>query len=656
MKTNKIKVNKSDKHRVYLSETAPCETPIIFSNSGFYRNFLQFEKMPEKLKNFVQKIVVDSTAKTPAIPYRYFIKRVNGKMRQLSLLHPKSQHGIADFLDKYGNLICYYTNRSRFSIRSPSKIATIFYSPNAYENRYQLRDARIELVEDEKVYMHVRSFFAYKEFDRLYKFFESEKFLKLERSYPILARADIANCFDNIYTHTIEWAIKDVQISKRKTGKRLGFGPEFDTLMQNMNYGETNGICIGPEVSRIFAEIILQSVDNHLHDALLQQNLRFRVDYECFRYIDDYFVFARSEDIAEKAIHALSVVLKKYKLALNDSKSETIRRPFWTKKQEVVFIAKRATLDFYACILKYLKSSSESAQEHDLYQTTKMMMSRYLQEIRSLCSKYPDGYESIGSLCIGMLAKRLLRTVSRLMASGDTMRPEVLKTQEAILCLLEVMSFLYSVAPCFESSLNISKCITRAKSVFSEGLGVQSLDLRDRFIGVVRSLLEDVASDIDGVYMNVNPIPEYNIALSCVDALVRYNAIDVSSFIGPYVGRIDYFRVVVFLFIYCRIGSCQQLIDLLIAKLIEYFNNGHPDLMSSHDFHMAMDVLSCPRIPFKQRKTILRNVFSQAGMGNLVNEDCDLVLNYIADNPWFVNWNEIDFEQFILKRALTNSY
>jgi hypothetical protein len=236
------------------------------------------------------------------------------------------------------------------------------------------------------------------------------------------------------------------------------------------------------------------------------------------------------------------------------------------------------------------------------------------------------------------------------------MRPEVLKTQEAILCLLEVMSFLYSVAPCFESSLNISKCITRAKSVFSEGLGVPSLDLRDRFIGVVRSLLEDAASDIDGVYMNVNPIPEYNIALSCVDALDRYNAIDVSRFIGPYVGRIDYFRVIVFLFIYCRIGSCQQHIDLLIAKLIEYFNNGHPDVMSSHDFHMAMDVLSCPRIPFKQRKTILRSVFSLAGIGNLVNEDCDLVLNYIANNPWFVNWNEIDFEQFILKRALTNSY
>jgi hypothetical protein len=31
--------------------------------------------------------------------------------------------------------------------------------------------------------------------------------------------------------------------------------------MQEANWGETNGILIGPEVSRIFAEAIMQSID-----------------------------------------------------------------------------------------------------------------------------------------------------------------------------------------------------------------------------------------------------------------------------------------------------------------------------------------------------------------------------------------------------------
>lgn len=45
------------------------------------------------------------------------------------------------------------------------------------------------------------------------------------------------------------------------TPLKESFGSKFDSLMQRMNYNETNGILIGPEVSRIFSEIILQAVD-----------------------------------------------------------------------------------------------------------------------------------------------------------------------------------------------------------------------------------------------------------------------------------------------------------------------------------------------------------------------------------------------------------
>ena len=38
--------------------------------------------------------------------------------------------------------------------------------------------------------------------------------------------------------------------------------------MQRLNYNETNGIVIGPEFSRIFAEIILQRVDKEVEKAL----------------------------------------------------------------------------------------------------------------------------------------------------------------------------------------------------------------------------------------------------------------------------------------------------------------------------------------------------------------------------------------------------
>ena len=64
-------------------------------------------------------------------------------------------------------------------------------------------------------------------------------------------KMDIARCFYHIYTHTIAWAVKGKEQAKELIGKET-FENAFDTLMQHANYNETNGIIVGPEISRIF--------------------------------------------------------------------------------------------------------------------------------------------------------------------------------------------------------------------------------------------------------------------------------------------------------------------------------------------------------------------------------------------------------------------
>jgi hypothetical protein len=59
------------------------------------------------------------------------------------------------------------------------------------------------------------------------------------------------------------------QLNKTKST----FPFKFDQLMQRSNYNETNGIIIGPELSRIFAEIIMQSVDNNIINDLNKEGL-----------------------------------------------------------------------------------------------------------------------------------------------------------------------------------------------------------------------------------------------------------------------------------------------------------------------------------------------------------------------------------------------
>jgi hypothetical protein len=78
------------------------------------------------------------------------------------------------------------------------------------------------------------------------------------------------------------------------------FGEVFDTLMQKLNYNETNGIVIGPEISRIFAEILLQQIDFAVYKILDRSKIKHKIHYEVFRYVDDFFLFYNEEEIKNK--------------------------------------------------------------------------------------------------------------------------------------------------------------------------------------------------------------------------------------------------------------------------------------------------------------------------------------------------------------------
>ena len=146
---------------------------------------------------------------------------------------------------------------------------------------------------------------------------------------------DLQSCFDSIYTHTISWATAGgadkVKVLPGYHGSWVG--DAFDNLMQSVNARETNGIIIGPEFSRIFAEIILQYIDHRVEQELLKDkiNLRHKSNYECYRYVDDYFLFYNDEKDRNLFMESLTKWLKEFKLQISPSKTEEFERPFITK-------------------------------------------------------------------------------------------------------------------------------------------------------------------------------------------------------------------------------------------------------------------------------------------------------------------------------------
>lgn len=142
--------------------------------------------------------------------------------------------------------------------------------------------------------------------------------LSLEYSYMFVT--DITNCYPSIYTHSIAWAIHGRDKSKDKSFRRNhnATGIAIDEYIQEMQYGQTNGIPQGSTLFDFIAEIVLGYADMLLADRLQEEKVE---DYKILRYRDDYKVFTNDKNDLDKIAFALQEVLAGLNFQLNAKKT-----------------------------------------------------------------------------------------------------------------------------------------------------------------------------------------------------------------------------------------------------------------------------------------------------------------------------------------------
>lgn len=362
-KRKKIKLSYS-KERVLFSDVLPYECPIIFSNRYLYRFLAKYLWVGEEQKVDNKKYIVlrqskrleekDANAFAALLfgcyekgkrigvlqhrqnalfcPYQFNIAHKTNKYRTLSIIHPYNQWQVVEFYDQYKYSILYLCNQSKYSLRKPHKIAQYFYYRDRLHSKLSGHESdKVELFFNE--YENLKTFFSYEKYSNIYKFYEDYRYQRAEKKFKHLVKFDLQSCFDSIYTHTISWATAGgpdkVKVLPAYHGSWVG--DAFDNLMQSVNARETNGIVIGPEFSRIFAEIILQYIDHKVEQELLEQSLCQKSNYECYRYVDDYFLFYNDENDRKTFMESLIKWLKEFKLQISPSKTEEFERPFITK-------------------------------------------------------------------------------------------------------------------------------------------------------------------------------------------------------------------------------------------------------------------------------------------------------------------------------------
>ncbi len=644
-------IKKNDYDRVLVTETAPYETPLIFSNDGFYK-ISQSSRTDNPILDFIYRhlVLAESRKKFFTRPYQYKIRKNQLEFRRLSVIHPISQWEMRKFYESYESLICHYCSKSAFSIRAPEKTAGRFYYKNSWENINKYKRNTVEEQDSDKQHKHSSSFYAYRGYDRLYKFFNSSEFISLEKNFPYLRTLDVSKCFDSIYTHSIAWATKEKQYAKSKIGQAT-FGSAFDSLMQRANYNETNGIVIGPEISRIFAEIILQDIDEKVKARLSgsKHSSTHGIHYCIKRYVDDVFIFAKDEKLSKKIYEIYADHLSSYNLHVNSSKSHLHSRPFFTSKSKVVREVNAKLNDFTE---KFLSSKKENTVllPKEIHRADKLIHS-FIDSIKSICSANSVDYDEVSSYLISAFFERTKRLINVETIDAESRD----QYRDVALVFLELIFFFYSVAPSVSASYKLCASVILLSRFAEHHLEAYEHTVKQKSYELAAELLEGDLGSTDSDVENFILLEALNVILAISDMGQDY-FLPSRLIENIFKSKTSYYDLVTSLF-YIKnrpeYNAIRQNIFSTIEKRLENLDSIQVD---TEQVCLFLDCISCPYIDRARKTKWIKRLYRARSTTPPSNAELTEFFDSSARNFWFVNWNEVDLLNALERKELRQVY
>lgn len=627
-------INLDNKYRVLLTEVLPYELPFRLNNDAFYENMQNKE-----LKASFDEAVKNNKKWT--IPFDYYVRRSNSrKSRKLSIMHPRTQLECVDFYEKYADYMLYLCSNNPFSIRYISKKAQcVFKSEDIGVDDEEEDDEELHVEQtDANVETKYRSYFQYEGYGLIYKYFSSGDYLRLEQKYSYMMKMDIASCFYHIYTHTMSWAIKGKEQAKMSIRKDM-FGNNFDTLMRYANYNETNGIIVGPEISRIFAEIILSRIDvsvlNTLRDGVGLKGLQVGVDYEIRRYVDDYFVYANSEETLKRILAAYNEHLEFYKLFVNESKLQFCFRPFGSDLGD----AKREISQMMNRLKDRYLQKNEILQYQRRLRSGYQILLDFANEIRSITHQFKLQYGDINKYALKLLMYQIV----------DEMKMKAEPSQALLLAYVDVAFHLFTLDMNVSASYKICRIIdylmawannstdTNAKVEVDNRISRESKRCID--IYQAQKGKSDTNLEILNLLLTLKQTTSYNITEGSLQKIFGIDSNDDSS-----MESLNYFQVCTLLFLvgdnYRQYSNMKKALVRVVKKCL----NSNEIFIKADTTMLFFDVMVCPYIDDKAKKTIIRNCLNC----NDSEKISEKLRKFNLTSRWFFDWDVTHKVSFFL--------
>jgi hypothetical protein len=287
--------NKTIRQALLSKGYFPKELPPVFTTEDFGR--LSQDVLDRWIADGVFKIDIKSLGKTPCKKkrknaYTYFLESAEAEIlskpkrgyerRNLHITHPIPQALLVKEISENWKAVQKWLSRQAFSLDE------------------------IKISSDYERGIKDINFGAHR-----------EKSFYLEATADWLVKTDITRFYPSIYTHSIPWAAYGKERVKSRLSYYKGsFADRIDVLVRACNRNQTVGIPIGPETSRIIAEIISSRIDADFQSYKLDLTA-----HSIDRLQDDWSVGARTLEQAEDVITCISSIYRSFGLEINGSKT-----------------------------------------------------------------------------------------------------------------------------------------------------------------------------------------------------------------------------------------------------------------------------------------------------------------------------------------------
>lgn len=654
MSVAKKKINLKASERALLTDTLPYELPLYFTNSNFavfsYRSRLEQVSIP-----FYSRLLLSNSNSKPTKPFSFEVRKDESSFRTLSLSHPISQHKMCMFYETYSHFISNICRRSEISLRFPSRVATHYVDPR-YKSDAEKKDFDRSSDEDPVGFRDqsrwASTYFSYRDYNLSHKFFESGDFVELERRFAKMLKLDVSRCFASIYTHSIEWSMRGKDFSKEHlpSKNKFTFESEFDSAIRHGNWNETHGILVGPEFSRIFAEIILQSVDRAISkgNSLVTSG---RVAIK--RYVDDYYIFSNSSEELNATEELIRSSLLELNLHLNESKRAELSRPFVSR----ISVARR---EVAAALDRFFEIGSDLAGPDRTTPSPSAIgraTSALLTRIRHVSVEVSSSYDQFVSFSLSVMKNKISE-----LGESDVREPtgqhDHLSRLSWLLAIVRCTQFLYSIDRRPNTTFKLASIYSNVIRT-AELLGCARAPIERQILDGLRDPSMGRASSSTDLVTRINHI-------CAVDLLMtqggRIEISDVKDYIGnvndpDILDAMNVFQLTAIIFICRRRNRFSEISKIASTEMrSRILSPRFRPLSNAADSILLVDFISCPYLEESIKEETIIQIHR-----SLLGADCTRksAREIVRRGSWisFTDWaSDTDLASMLARKELTPAY